>query len=166
MKEFLPADVADGTYYCHSKIYKYPRDNVFNRFQKFLKVLCHVYACNLTGVTEEEKVNMAVALFNGETQKMDYAFKNYDSKRNWKLFRGWLAVKHLPKFLLSSDRALTISNSSTMEDNGALSGNKFVVTRLPSRGAKRGRDKSKEIEKDETQIRKRQQARDAKIKEN
>ena len=38
------------------------------------------------GVTEEEKVNMAVALFNGETQKMDYAFKNYNSKRKWKLF--------------------------------------------------------------------------------
>ena len=36
---------------------------------------------------------------------------------------------------------------------------------LLSRGAKRGRDKSKEIEKDETQIRKRQQARDAEIKE-
>ena len=49
MKDFFPADVTDGTYYCRSKIYKYLRNNVFNRFQKFSKVLRHVYACNLTG---------------------------------------------------------------------------------------------------------------------
>ena len=38
------------------------------------------------GGDEEEKVNMAVALFNGQVPKMDYAFKNYDSKRDCKLF--------------------------------------------------------------------------------
>ena len=61
-------------------------------------------------VTKEEKVKMAAALFNGETQKMDYVFKDYNSKRKWKLFQGWLAVKHLPKFLLSGDMTLTTSN--------------------------------------------------------
>ena len=74
-------------------------------------------------------------------------------------------MKHLPKFLLSSDMTLTTSNSSTTEDDGASSSNEFVLTRLPLHGTKRGRDKSKEIKKDDTQIRKRQQARDAKIKE-
>ena len=39
------------------------------------------------------------------------------------------------------------------------------MTWLPSRGAKRGQDRPKEIEKDETQIRKRQQAQDTDIKE-
>lgn len=81
MNEYFPADVADGTYYFRAKIYKYIHDNVFNMFQKFSKLLRHVHACNPTGVTEEEKVNMVVALFNGEKQKMDDAFKSYNSKR-------------------------------------------------------------------------------------
>lgn len=66
-------------------------------------------------------------------------------------------MKHLPKFLLSSDMIQTTSNLSTTEDDGSSSRNEFVVTRLPLRGKKRGRDKSKEIEKDEIQIDKRQE---------
>lgn len=163
MKEFLLEDVADGTYYCCAKIYKYLRDNVFNMFQKFLKALGCIYACNPTGVTEGEKVNMVVALFNGETQKMDYAFKNYDYKKEWKLFQGWMAVERLPKFSLISGMTSTTSNSSTTEDDGGSSCNKFVVTRLLLRGIKRGREKSKENKKDKTQIRKRQQAQDVQI---
>lgn len=59
-------------------------------------------------------------------------------------------MKHLPKLSLSSGLTSTTSFSSTTEDDGALSGNEFFVTRLPSRGAKGGRDKSKENKKDET----------------
>ena len=82
MEEFLPANVAAGTYHRRGpRIYKYLRDNVFNRFQKFNKALRHIYACNPTGVTEQQKINMAVALFKKETQTMDYQFKDYDSER-------------------------------------------------------------------------------------
>ena len=54
--------------------------------------------CNPTGVTEQQKRNMAVVMYLGKVKTMDYAFKDFDATE-WKLYTGWLAVKHLPKFV-------------------------------------------------------------------
>lgn len=81
MEDFFLDDVADGMYYHCAKIYKYLPDNICNRFQKFSKVLRNIYVYNLTGITDEAKVKIAVTLFNGETPKMDNIFKKYEFPR-------------------------------------------------------------------------------------
>ena len=88
MEEFAPADADDGTYHRRQRIYTYLRDNVFKCFQKFNKALRHIYACNPMGVTEQQKINMAVALHNQEAQTMDYNFKDYNAAKKWKLYEG------------------------------------------------------------------------------
>ena len=165
MEEFTPADADDGTYHRRRKIYTYLRDNVFKCFQKFNKALRHIYACNPTGVTEQQKINMAVALHNKETQSMDYNFKDYDSEKKWKLYGGWTAVRHLPKFALNSGVRSPSSLSNTEEEESASSIVECVGTNMPARGVKRGRDAAKAAEKEAERVKRREEARDAQLKE-
>ena len=83
-EEFSPPEAQEGRFHHRSpRIYTYLRDRVFPTLQKFNKALRHIYSCNSTGVTEQEKINMAVALFLDKTTTMDYAFKNFNPL-NWK----------------------------------------------------------------------------------
>ena len=89
MEEFSPANVAAGTYHRRGpRIYKHLRNNVFSRFKKFNKALRHIYACNPTGVTKQQKINMTVALHNQEAQTMDYDFKDYDAAKSGSCTEG------------------------------------------------------------------------------
>ena len=167
MEEFSPPNATDSTYHRRVHIYRYLRDNVFSKFQKFNKALQHIYACNPKGVTGKKNVNMAITLFNGETKGMDYAFNDYDYKNKWNLCRGWMAVKHLPKFAFNAASSPTSAPStpSTEGDASASSGAEFCDTVMPARGVKRGRDASKMREKEEEQVKQREDGRDAQLQE-
>ena len=91
-----PKDCGDGTYHKRGyRVYPYLRDNVFPENQKFNKALRTVYCSNHTGVTEDEKVRMAIAIHLKETKKMDYQYKSYP-ETNWKLYTSWVHLKKIP----------------------------------------------------------------------
>lgn len=62
--EFLaPADLEAGTYHLRGdSVWKHLRDTVFKDVQKFNEALRLVYLSLPTGVSEEDKINMAVAI--------------------------------------------------------------------------------------------------------
>ena len=77
MEQFAPGEVDDGTYHqCGQHIYSYLCGRIYPKFQNFNKALCHVHACNLTGVTEQEIINMAVAIHMWVTNTMEYSYKS------------------------------------------------------------------------------------------
>ena len=169
MGEFVPPNVEPGMFHHRGmRIYPYLRDNVFPQLQKFNKCLRHIYACNPTGVTEQQKINMAVALFKKVAKGMDYEYKEYDTK-NWKMYAGWLAVRHLPKFQFESSNAMpqnsVMTAESTESDDPPSSGAEVVETRMPSRGTKRGRDNAKALETELAREKQREAAMDARVKE-
>ena len=85
---------------------------------------------------------MDVAVFKGGVNKMDYEYKDYDA-RKWNFYPGWLVVRHLPKFSISSGFLInTDSGGSTAPDSDTRNSGvaDADVTRLPSRGTKRGRE--------------------------
>ena len=86
MAEFSPRNPAPDTWHLRTGpcIYCHIHDRVFPAFQKFNKSLRHIYACNPTGVTEQQKWNMVVAMYLGKVKTMDYAFKDFDPTV-WKL---------------------------------------------------------------------------------
>ena len=162
MEEVAPPDVQPGMYHHRgTRIYPYLRDCVFPQLQKFNKALRHIYACNPTGVTEQQKINMAVALFKKVVKGMDYEYKDYDAAKHWKMYGGWLAVCHLAKFQINSGLSGTsVSSDSPDSDAAASSGAEFVETQLRSRGTKRGREAAKVREKEAERVRKRNEERD------
>jgi hypothetical protein len=50
-----------------------------------------------TGVDDQQKINMAVAIHMKKTAKMDYAYKDFEPKQ-WRHHTAWLNVKDTPKF--------------------------------------------------------------------
>ena len=166
MVDFSPADAADGTFQHRGlRVYQYLRDNVFNSFHKFNKCLRHIYVCNPTGVTEQQKINMAAAVFNRKVKGLDYAFKDYNAASHWKMYQGWVAVRHLPKFSFNNNSPpkCMVSSGSTETEEGWSSGVEFVETRMPARGVKRGRDAAKDKEKVDVASKRREVARDAQL---
>jgi hypothetical protein len=57
-----------------------------------------IYNSNPTGVTEQQKVNMAVAYHLGRAEGMDYKHKDFKAK-TWKFYHCWLVLKKTRKFL-------------------------------------------------------------------
>ncbi len=62
VRKIGPAKPKEGTYYLRGEsCYTYIRDNCFKQFSKFNSSLKKVYLLNLSGVTDQEKINIAVA---------------------------------------------------------------------------------------------------------
>ena len=98
MRLLAPSGYLPGTYHERAhRIYKYLRDNVFGEVQKFNKSLRLVEISHPSGVTEEQKVSMAIAIHLKLTKKMDYEFKDFE-KSKWRLYGAWDVLRHLPKF--------------------------------------------------------------------
>ena len=108
---------------------------------------------------------MAVAVYNRKVNGMDYAFKDYNADAHWKMYQGWVVVRHLPKFLFENNAPpkCMVSSGSTEIKEGWSSGVEFVEARLPARGVKRGHDAAKEKEKVDIASKRRQEARDAQL---
>ena len=113
------------------------RDNVFGNLQKFNKAIRKVEVSNPSGVTEQQKINMAVAIHLGKTNKMDYEFKDFDPFF-WRLYKSWLNVKFLPTF--STDKDATKEVDEEVENISPLSSSS-VHSVYSARG--KGRDATK-----------------------
>ena len=60
--------------------------------KKFNKNLLIVFASKPTGVGDDEKINMAVAIHLGNVDAMSYRHKDFPAA-DWKFYRAWLILK-------------------------------------------------------------------------
>ena len=136
------------------------RDNAFPKVQKFQKTLRIVYTSNPSGLSEEEEMNMPVAIHCGETKQMDYQYRSYNPNK-WKLYNVYLHLKKIPIFLSASVPPImvtteTINNVTPIytakaynESRGAGRGKKDpIVEQLKKE--KESCKRSREDEKDKT----------------
>ena len=146
MVNFSPRNPAPDTWHLRTRphIYCHIRDGVFPAFQTFNKSLRHIYACNPTGVTDQKKCNMVVAMYLGKVRKIDYVFKDFDPT-TWKLYAVWLAVKHLPKFAYTPPPLVKNGGTSKSSGDGKDSADDFIKiqTGVCTRGTRRGRNSEK-----------------------
>jgi hypothetical protein len=95
------------------------RDTIARDLCKFNKALVKVLASQPTGVTEDQKINMAVAIHNNETNTCLHRFKDYNA-RDWRFYGAWKVVKHHPKFLppvISASVSVLDDDDSIDDDN-------------------------------------------------
>jgi hypothetical protein len=113
VRKMAPASAqAQGTYHFRGvdAMYKYFRDSIAKDVQHFNASKRIVRVSNPTGVTEEEKFCMAVAIHLKLAKKMEYTHKDFDITR-WPNYLAYYVLKDLPKF---RDQ----NASTTLEDDG------------------------------------------------
>jgi hypothetical protein len=97
-KKLLPEDVV-GKYH-HRELNAIKTcwtEKISRDVKKFNRSLLKVYAAHLTGVTEQQKKNIAVAITMGKTDAAHYRFKDYEPN-NWMYYRSWNVLKAHPIF--------------------------------------------------------------------
>ncbi|KAG7336623.1 hypothetical protein IV203_030723 [Nitzschia inconspicua] len=162
MKSFSPpACAGTGTYWDRDPdgrrgvIWQFLRDTVTKECQKFNVSLNRVRNANLSGLTEEEKVNVAVAshlrkISVGETL---YSYKNFD-KISWRFYGAWHVLKDTEKVRAPQQSRLpseeVASAVDAFDDNSTLSDSPVEspvddvpVLSVSSKSSRRGRDKAK-----------------------
>jgi hypothetical protein len=120
MERISPANAKPGTHHHRGAcIYKYVRDNVFKASQKFNRSLLLVEDCQLSGVSDQEKTNIAVAHFiiGSAVMSAPYKYKDYEVT-NWKFYSGWLEIRNLPKFILNNTKLGT--NGRKVDQNNII----------------------------------------------
>ena len=145
-----PTNCELGRYY-HRKdtVYPYLRDNIFPNVQKFNKSLRIIEISNPTGTTEQD-MNMAVAIHLGETQKMDYAYKDYDHLK-WKFYGAFQVLRKLPKFQNRSDSESGSDEKSAGRETVRRGGRgKNFVVAAKIKEDRESRKRAREEEKDKT----------------
>jgi hypothetical protein len=60
-------------------------------------------------------LNLAYAIFDGKTDRMEYKFRTYDATTNWDLYGSWMILKDLPKFQNVSSDVDVVDSSSLSE---------------------------------------------------
>jgi len=95
-----------------------------NKFQDQLtRVLAAKLTCNLT---EQQKINIAVALHVGKIEHPSYDFRDFDSSAAWKVYNAWNEVmRHQPKWACKnltnqSNKVAAAAASSAVEAAEAL----------------------------------------------
>ena len=94
-------------------------------------------ASNISGKTLDESICMAIVIYCGMTDKMNYKFKNFDPNK-WKFYEGYLHLRKIPKFDSSSISSLSSANSSATNSD-----NNTQVESQSSRGSGQGQKKAK-----------------------
>jgi hypothetical protein len=110
--ELSPEEYEPGTFKDRSAstLKNYWNDHLHPQINKFQQVLTKVLATQFTGnLTEDQKINIAVAYYTKATQKIHYDYRDFDSKEHWKCFNAWYKIlRHQPKWarqLVGTDNA-------------------------------------------------------------
>jgi hypothetical protein len=96
LKRYAPTNLveADGTYHHRGNVvWSHLRDSVFSDVQKFNESLRLVYLSKPTGITEQQKINIAVAIHNNKISSVDYSFQDSVPCAMWKHYLAWLVLK-------------------------------------------------------------------------
>ncbi|KAG7373841.1 hypothetical protein IV203_012936 [Nitzschia inconspicua] len=101
-----PANAAPGTYLKRENKGGETRPPIENHFRekiqrdckKFNTSLRKVLCSNPTGCSEQEKINMAVAIHLGKSDSMSYRHKGFEPN-DWPFYQAWLVLKSHRAFL-------------------------------------------------------------------
>jgi hypothetical protein len=74
------------------------KDLLSRNAKKFNTCLVRILKAKPTGVTEDQKVNMAITIHLGKIDTMLYCFKDFEPN-DWKYHQAWLILRHQPAFL-------------------------------------------------------------------
>jgi hypothetical protein len=72
-------------------------DNISRDVKKFNKALIKVLSSNLTGVNEQNKINIAVSIMMGKCDGAHYRHKDFDPYE-WMYYKAWVVLKDHPTF--------------------------------------------------------------------
>jgi hypothetical protein len=78
-------------------IYAFIRDHLKPEMNKFNIALRAVVATQPTGVSEEEKINMAIAIHLQKTTRMEYKYRN-QNPHEWRYYEAWKVLRNTSKF--------------------------------------------------------------------
>ena len=88
--------------------------------KKFRKSLNRVYARNLSGCSEQDKINIAVVLHRGVSDAPDYRLATYDPTL-WKFYECWLFLRTHPAFMFNMEPNVSASESQTLSSTASMS---------------------------------------------
>jgi len=113
-----PDDCDPDTYYHrgNSAIRNHYYD-LFHEIQKFNIAIRRVEVSNPTGVTLQQRINMAVAIHVGLTNRMEYKYKDLNPARSWVRYSAWLLLQHLPKFSYNNSTAAAPTPPTSICEN-------------------------------------------------
>jgi hypothetical protein len=96
-------------------------EGVSRDVKRFRKSLNRVYARNLSGVSEQDKINIAVVLHRGISDAPDYRLASYDPTL-WKFYDCWLFLRTHPAFMFNVDQNVSTTESQqTLSSTASLS---------------------------------------------
>lgn len=152
LEQIAPSNCEDGTYHKRGdSVYPYFRDTVCKDVSSFNIALRMVYCSEPTGVTEQEKINMAVAIHLKKTSKMDYAFKNFVAT-NWRFYGAWQELKKLPKFRFSLDNSSNHDQDPLVDEDGdAGSQQSSAISSISKESSRGGRGNGSKKAKEKLQ---------------
>ena len=98
-ESLAPAD-PDGHYHLRGlvPVMNQWKDLLSRNVKKFNKCLVRVLKAKPTGVTEDQKVNIAIAIHLGKIDTMSYHHRDFEPN-DWKYHQAWLVLRHHPAFL-------------------------------------------------------------------
>jgi hypothetical protein len=107
-------------------------DNISRDCKKFNKSLIKVYASNPTGVTLEEKINIAVALHLKKADSASSRHRGFNPN-DWKYYRAWLVLKQHRAFIPPSpqqveEKAVELDNDEDEAEQETESGGLSTVS--------------------------------------
>jgi len=79
-------------------VYSCFKNSVSGDVAAFNKSLRMIHASKCTGCTEDDKINMAVAIHCKATTIRDYNMKTFRSEEKWPNFRAWKVLQVLEKY--------------------------------------------------------------------
>jgi hypothetical protein len=85
-------------------------DSLSRDVKKFRRSLNKVYARNLSGCSEQDKVNIAVAMHRGLSDDPDYRLAIYDPSL-WKFYECWLSLRNHPAFRFETTKPSAVAAS-------------------------------------------------------
>ena len=100
--ELSPAEYESGLFKDRglSSMKSFWNDQLHPEANKFQDRVTRVLAAKLTGnLTEQEKINIAVALHCNKITTPHYDYRNFETADNWKFYSAWYEVmRHQPKW--------------------------------------------------------------------
>jgi hypothetical protein len=99
MRRWAPAGPHPGQYENRGPeaIHVFIRDHLTPEMNKFNISLRQVLATQPTGVSEEQKVNMAIAIHLQKTNLVEYKYKD-QNPYDWRFFEAWRVLRTTSKF--------------------------------------------------------------------
>jgi hypothetical protein len=128
MQNLSPSSFPAGTHHHRgATCFTYIRDHVFKDVQKFNRSLLLVDNAELSGVTDDEKINISVAHFQIGRPVMaaPYKYKSYNP-HSWKYYAGWLEIKQLPKFSLNDKNETRLAMATNAVNESDVDGTPLV----------------------------------------